>query len=294
MERLVILPFSFGCISEASVDVGFPHPRRSRSYTISPAAAIRVGRTGNGDGNQVPTNVKHVTLIGWDGIGMAGTESAKSSDPKRHYNDGLVTMVVVEVEEEEDNTNAVLVAPCNFSMVEEGIYRSSFPQPSNFAFLKTLNLRSIIYLCTEPYPQQNLEFLRSHEIRLFHFGIEGKTDLSVSTVKDTIMDALKVLIDEKNHPVLIHCNRGKHRTGCVVGCLRKLRKWCLSSVYEEYQRFAGAKSRITDLRFLEEFDVLSLRQCLYSIIYQYQGYASKKPRLLYSDENLHKPQLAPV
>ncbi|XP_027367175.1 tyrosine-protein phosphatase DSP3-like [Abrus precatorius] len=198
--------------------------------------------------------------------------------------------VVISMEEEEE----VLVAPNNFSMVDEGIYRSSLPQPSNFAFLKTLNLRSIIYLCPEPYSPQNLEFLRSHNIQLFHFGIEGKTDLSVSAVKDTILEALKVLIDVRNHPVLIHCNRGKHRTGCVVGCLRKLQNWCLSSVFEEYERFAGAKSRVTDLRFIETFNILSLRQCLNSIIYRYLGRASKKPRLLYKDENLRKPQLTLV
>lgn len=31
------------------------------------------------------------------------------------------------------------------------------------------------YLCPEPYPQENLEFLRSRNIKLFQFGIEGKT-----------------------------------------------------------------------------------------------------------------------
>ncbi|RZB93768.1 Tyrosine-protein phosphatase DSP3 [Glycine soja] len=145
------------------------------------------------------------------------------------------------------------------------------------------------YLCPEPYPEENLDFLRSQNIRLFQFGIEGKTDISMPILKDSIMDALEVLIDVRNHPVLIHCKRGKHRTGCLVGCLRKLQNWCLSSVFEEYQRFAGAKSRTMDLAFIEMFDVLSLSQCLYSIIYQYHG--SKKRRLLYKDENLQKPRL---
>lgn len=41
MERLVILPFSAGCISEASVAVGVPHPRRSKpAETNSPHDAI--------------------------------------------------------------------------------------------------------------------------------------------------------------------------------------------------------------------------------------------------------------
>lgn len=198
--------------------------------------------------------------------------------------------IIVEVENDHQN-DSVLLPPSNFSMVEDRIFRSSFPKPSNFPFLQTLNLRSIIYLCPEPYPEENLEFLRSHNIRLFQFGIEGKTDISMPILKDSIMDALKVLIDVRNHPVLIHCKRGKHRTGCLVGCLRKLQNWCLSSVFEEYQRFAGVKSRAMDLTFIEMFDIISLRQCLYSIIYQYHGYGSKKRRLMYKDENLQKPRL---
>ncbi|KAB1218829.1 hypothetical protein CJ030_MR3G007328 [Morella rubra] len=115
---------------------------------------------------------------------------------------------------------------------------------------------------------------------------------SVSIPKGTIMEALKVLIDVKNHPVLIHCKRGKHRTGCLVGSLRKFQNWCLDSVLEEYKQFAGAKSRITDLRFIEEFDAMCLRQCLHSIICQDQGYGSNTRRLLYREENLQKPQIA--
>lgn len=93
--------------------------------------------------------------------------------------------------------------------------------------------------------------------------------------------------------VICFCNL-QHRTGCVVGCLRKFQNWCLSSVFEEYERFAGLKSRVTDLRFIETFDILCLQQCLYSIIYQYHGYGSRKRRLLYTEENLQKPQVTKV
>lgn len=94
--------------------------------------------------------------------------------------------------------------------------------------------------------------------------------------------------DVRNHPLLIHCKRGKvlcdyfvlsafsydwnlqticasfdstvqHRTGCLVGCLRRLQRWCLSSVFDEYQRFAAAKARVTDQRFIELFDISGLK-----------------------------------
>lgn len=141
-----------------------------------------------------------------------------------------------------------LIPPLNFSMVDNGIFRAGFPDSANFSFLQTLRLRSIIYLCPEPYPEANTEFLKSNGIKLFQFAIEGHKEPFVNIPEDMIRDALKVLLDVRNHPVLIHCKRGKHRTGCLVGCLRKLQKWCLSSVFDEYQRFAAAKARVSDQR----------------------------------------------
>ncbi|KAJ4886293.1 Tyrosine phosphatase family protein [Raphanus sativus] len=184
----------------------------------------------------------------------------------------------------------VLAAPSNFSMVEDGIYRSGFPKPENFGFLSTLNLRSIIYLCPEPYPEENLMFLDANNIKLFQFGIEGKTDPPTPMPKDTVLDALRVLVDVRNHPILIHCKAGKHRTGCLVGCLRKVQSWCLSSVLEEYQKNAGVKWRQRDLNFIEAFDTASLRQCLLSIMYRYHGYGFKRKRLVHEEENVQTPK----
>ena len=37
---------------------------------------------------------------------------------------------------------------------------------------------------------------------------------------------------------------GRHRSGTVVGCYRKLQRWALSSILEEYRRYAGMKVRV--------------------------------------------------
>ncbi|KAI3870494.1 hypothetical protein MKX03_022687 [Papaver bracteatum] len=163
--------------------------------------------------------------------------------------------------EEEEN---MLVPPLNFSMVDNGVFRSGFPGVSNFTFLETLGLRSIIYLCPEPYPAANSEFLKSNRIRLFQFPIEGNKECFANIPEDTIREALKIVLDVRNHPLLIHCKRGKHRTGCLVGCLRKSQRWCLSSVFDEYRRFAAAKARITDQRFMEKFDATNLSHLSFS------------------------------
>ncbi|KAM1016026.1 hypothetical protein ACFX13_046509 [Malus domestica] len=153
----------------------------------------------------------------------------------------------------------LFIPPLNFSLVDNGIFRSGFPESANFSFLQTLGLRSIICLCPEPYPEANMEFLKSNGIKLFQFGIDGYKEPFVNIPDDTIREALKVVLDVRNHPVLIHCKRGKHRTGCLVGCLRKLQRWCLTSVFDEYQRFAAAKARVADQRFMEMFDVSSMK-----------------------------------
>nr|XP_043630777.1 tyrosine-protein phosphatase DSP1-like [Erigeron canadensis] len=151
-----------------------------------------------------------------------------------------------------------LYPPVNFAKVDYGIYRSSFPDSANFPFLKALGLRSIVYLCPEAYPEHNLEFLKSNRIQLFHFGIEGTKEPYVDIPEDTIREALKVVLDVRNHPLLIHCKRGKHRTGCLVGCLRKMQRWSLLTIFDEYHKFAAAKARVSDQRFMELFDVSSL------------------------------------
>ncbi|PON84481.1 Protein-tyrosine phosphatase SIW14-like [Trema orientale] len=195
----------------------------------------------------------------------------------------VVAAVPAAVEDRDREGDDLFIPPLNFAMVDNGIFRSGFPDSANFSFLQTLGLRSIICLCPEPYPETNMEFLKSNGIRLFQFGIEGykyidllpsaQMDSSCSSYapacvlpepfvnipEDTIREALKVVLDVRNHPVLIHCKRGKHRTGCLVGCIRKLQRWCLSSVFDEYQRFAAAKARVSDQRFMELFDVSSLK-----------------------------------
>lgn len=46
-------------------------------------------------------------------------------------------------------------------MVSSGIYRSGYPTKKNFGFLRRLGIRTIVYLCPEPYPDANVAFLDS-------------------------------------------------------------------------------------------------------------------------------------
>ncbi|KAL3630898.1 hypothetical protein CASFOL_023882 [Castilleja foliolosa] len=156
-----------------------------------------------------------------------------------------------------------LLRPDDFGVVVEGkIYRSAYPLPKYFPFFESLKLRSVICLDSKPYWKNNLEFLESNNIQLIQIGISnGPTGVDTMEIPDkSITEALKVVVDERNHPVLIHCLGGKHRTGCLVGCFRKFQNWGLPAILKEYKQFAGVMSREIDLAFLKRYDAPCLKR----------------------------------
>ncbi len=91
--------------------------------------------------------------------------------------------------------------------------------------------------------------------------------------EDVVVQALGLILDRENYPLMVMCNLGRHRTGpparavsappgsgrpgaagTVVGCLRKLQRWNLTSIFEEYRRYAGSKVRLLNEQFIELFD----------------------------------------
>ena len=88
-----------------------------------------------------------------------------------------------------------LVAPENFSMVENGVYRSAFPRSKNCNFIKMLNLRSVVPLVPEDYPEIMAQFYASNGIKLLSNGLEGNKwpfksidDTDFRKVLSTILD----------------------------------------------------------------------------------------------------------
>jgi tyrosine-protein phosphatase SIW14 len=94
----------------------------------------------------------------------------------------------------------LLIPPLNFAMVDKGVYRSGYPNKKNLPFLHKLRLRSVVYLCPEPYPEANKEFMEKNGINIFHFGIEGNKEPFVDIPEDVIRDALKVLLASDRMP----------------------------------------------------------------------------------------------
>ena len=142
--------------------------------------------------------------------------------------------------------------PINFAWVEEGVCRCGEPSEVNYPFLDQLSLRRIIYLAPNDPPQHLHDFVEDNDIEFVR--LDPRSARNTILTESIVVYALKFVLDKTNYPLAIMCNFGRHRTGVLVGCLRKLQKWSLTSIFEEYRRFAEGKFSLMHEQFIEMFD----------------------------------------
>lgn len=66
------------------------------------------------------------------------------------------------------------ITPLQFSIVEDCIYRGSYPTLRNFCFLERLNIKTIISLIPEPPTKDLQAFSQLLGIRIIHFQVIRK------------------------------------------------------------------------------------------------------------------------
>lgn len=190
------------------------------------------------------------------------------------------------------------VPPLNFSLVEDGIYRSGFPMPINYPFMERIKLKTIIYLGdlgpeaskkpdkdktdkdkkdkdkkdkdkdekktkkpkkdkhgTAEIFENYTAWIATTDITFHHLVMHTSQEPFIlnaqAETQAALVRALELMLDRLNFPMLIHSNKGKHRIGILVGLMRKiLQGWCMSGIFEEYEKFAMGKSEF-DLEFIE-------------------------------------------
>ena len=130
------------------------------------------------------------------------------------------------------------IVPPNFGFVEEKIYRSGEPNELNFPFLETLQLNTCISLSSDSLSPLFESWLAAHGVRVIKAG-ERPESSSLPFTEELCIDLLQTLADPCNYPILVCDGMGRHRTGTIIGCLRKLQRWNLSSILTEYRRYAG-------------------------------------------------------
>ncbi|PGH22956.1 hypothetical protein AJ80_03005 [Polytolypa hystricis UAMH7299] len=144
--------------------------------------------------------------------------------------------------------------PTNFAEVVQGIYRSSFPLPVHLSSVAKLNLKTIVTLVDEEWSPEYRQFVKDNDITSYVIPILANKSPQISTPQSTVDRVLKILLNPSNHPLVVHCNKGRHRTGCIMACFRRIQGWSLPAAIAEYVKHATPKTRVLDRNFIENYD----------------------------------------
>lgn len=141
----------------------------------------------------------------------------------------------------------------NFGVVTPGIYRSAWPTVDTYDFVKSLNLKTVVTLVRRDVEDEAYAaLLQVNGIK--HHVVDMKGTKKQAIPVEMMQTILRLVLDKSNHPVLIHCNHGRHRTGCAVGAIRKVYGWDTTTVVSEYQSFAYPKPRESDISYVTSIE----------------------------------------
>jgi len=146
-----------------------------------------------------------------------------------------------------------LIPPFRFAIVEEGLYRGSYPTDKNFRFLKRLKLKTIVSLTPKPPMKSFYTFCERQNTNVKHFTVSKfKDDVTLSASQ--VVQLLELMIDPSQLPMYVHCLDGANVTGTIFMCLRKLQNWNLSVIFTEFTRFTrGGTIASAEAEFVETF-----------------------------------------
>jgi len=148
-----------------------------------------------------------------------------------------------------------LIPPVNFGIIEPDLYRSNALSVNNFGYVKGLNLRTVLLLSPELPLRTTTDFFDAEGITLSQLGLHVWSPEDEKPISDELIkEALEVVLDITRHPLMVMCSSGIHRTGVLVGCIRRLQQWSLGSIIAEYRMFASPKERYANEQFIELFD----------------------------------------
>jgi len=97
-----------------------------------------------------------------------------------------------------------LYPPQSFGCVEDGVYRSAFPTELNFAFLESLNLKTVVILSPENVEEQFISFLKDCGIAVVFIHNAATADAGFrglsAVAEETVIEALNVLTKQVRVP----------------------------------------------------------------------------------------------
>ena len=145
----------------------------------------------------------------------------------------------------------------NLYKVDDGFYRGAQPTTAGFSELAGLGVKTVLDLAGG---KGDGLFVRDGSLKLVH------VPMSAFGLHDgRVLEALRVMADPSNRPLMIHCKHGADRTGALVALYRVVvQGWTKEKAVEEMNR--GGYHHSSMWRNLDQYvmnaDVARLRRKL--------------------------------
>jgi protein tyrosine phosphatase (PTP) superfamily phosphohydrolase (DUF442 family) len=145
----------------------------------------------------------------------------------------------------------------NLYRIEDGFYRGAQPTAAGFRELAGLGVKTVLDLAGGA---GDGGFVPEGSLKLVHLPMRAW-----SLRDDRVLEALRVMTDPANRPLMIHCQHGADRTGALVALYRVVvQGWTKEMAIEEMNRGGYHHSslwRNLD-RYVMRADVEALRKAL--------------------------------
>ncbi len=128
--------------------------------------------------------------------------------------------------------------PRQFAAVEPGVlYRSAQPSPNQLKnAVADYGIKTVLIARESSSDRVALEIEAAEKLGLHIEHIPLVSRMPVSD--EHARRFLDIVDDPSNHPILIHCSQGRHRTGYLCGLYRIERQgWTVPQAVEEMQSF---------------------------------------------------------
>jgi hypothetical protein len=142
----------------------------------------------------------------------------------------------------------------NLYRIEDGFYRGAQPTASGIKELSGLGVRSILDLAGG---LGDARFVSGDSVKLFHVPMSawGLHD-------DLVLQALRIMADPANRPLMVHCQHGADRTGALVALYRVVvQGWTKEAAVREMNAGGYHHSFLFKNldRYVQRADVVALR-----------------------------------
>ena len=130
-------------------------------------------------------------------------------------------------------SSAQAIAIENFGKVNDNYYRGSQPITNQFAELKKLGIKTVIDLRDDKLGDSG-ELARAAGLQYINIPLSTKR----AATNEQTQYFLKLVNDQANWPVYVHCKGGRHRTGEMTAIYRITNEgWTAAQAYDEMKKY---------------------------------------------------------